>query len=123
MTNLFHTPVTLCSAVLTVVAAQAVCSASLGQQGAEPGGLQPAQPEAAQAQRAVVQVQAQTAQQLDDGGPVAAPHAHGQSAAQVLLVGATAQQQLHQLQGPATLTHLDPEDTVRTSRDTDIIRV
>lgn len=85
---------------------QTVRSASLRQQGAEPGSVQAAQPEASQAEGAVVQVQTQSAQQQDDGGSVAALHADGQRPAEVLLVGAAAEQELHQLQGATALTHL-----------------
>lgn len=83
-----------------------MCPPPLPQQGAEPGGVQAAQPEAPQAEGVVVQVQPQAAQQLDDGGTLAPLHAHSQGPAQVLLVGPVAEQQLHQLQRPPTLTHL-----------------
>lgn len=87
-----------------------MCSASFSQQGAEPGGVQAAQPEAPEAEGAVVEVQSQSAQQLDDGGPVAPLHAHGQGPAEVLLVDAAAEQELHQLEGSASLAHLKETD-------------
>lgn len=83
-----------------------VRSASLCQQGAEPGSIQATQSEAAEAEGAVVQVQTQSAQQQDDSGSITALHADGQRPPEVLLVGAAAKQELHQLQGPTTLTHL-----------------
>lgn len=72
-----------------------MCSASFGQQWAEPGGIQAAQPEAPEAEGAVVEVQTQTAQQLDDRRSLVPLHAHSQSPAEVLLMGASAEQQLH----------------------------
>lgn len=91
---------------------QTVRSASLSQQGAEPGGVQAPQPKASQAEGVVVQVQSQSAQQQDDRGSVAPLHTHSQCPAEVLLVGAPAEQELHQLQGSASLTHLRKcEDT------------
>lgn len=91
---------------LTVVVTDTVCSASFSQQGAEPGCVQAAQPEAPEAEGAVVEVQTQAAQQLDDRGSIAPLHAHSQSPAEVLLMGASAEQELHQLEGSASLTHL-----------------
>lgn len=61
---------------LTVVVTQTERSASFSQQGAEPGRVQAAQPEAPEAEGTVVEVQTQTAQQLDDGGSVAPLYAH-----------------------------------------------
>lgn len=81
-------------------------SASVSQQWAEPGGVQATQPEAPEAEGAVVEVQTQTAQQLNDGGSFATLHAHSQSPAEVLLVDASAEQELHQIQRTASLTHL-----------------
>lgn len=98
---------------LTVVVPQTVWSASLRQKGAEPGSVQAAQPKAAQAEGAVVQVQAQSAQQQDDGGSVAALDADGQRPTEVLFMGAAAEQELHQLQGASALTHLRVREVQR----------
>lgn len=84
-------------------------SSSFSQQGAKPGGVQTAQPEASQAEGAVVEVQTQTAQQLNDCGAVTPLHTHSQSPAEVLLVGASAEQELHQFQRSASFTHLQTQ--------------
>lgn len=85
---------------------ETVRSASFSQQGAEPGCVQAAQPEAPEAEGAVVEVQPQTAQQQNDCGSIAPLHTHSQGPAEVLLVGASAEQKLHQLEGSASLAHL-----------------
>lgn len=90
---------------------ETVRSPSLSQQGPQPAGVQAAQPEPPQAEGAVVVVQAQAGQQQDDRGSVSALHAHRQGLAEVLLVGAPADQELHQIQGAAPLAHLETQES------------
>ena len=91
---------------LTVTVAETLRSSSFGKQGAEPAGIHVTKFEAPQAQGTVVEVQTQTAQQLNDCGPITQLHTHSQSPAEVLLVCTSADQELHQLQRSASLTHL-----------------
>lgn len=60
-------------------------------------------------------VQAQTSQQQDDCGSVSTLHAHSQGLAEVLLLGASADQELHQLEGTAPLADLTTEESVVTT--------
>lgn len=65
-----------------------------------------AKPEAPKAEGAVVEVQTQTAEQQNDRGSICPLHTRGQSPAEVLLVCTAADQELRQLEGPTSLTHL-----------------
>lgn len=89
-------------------------SSSLSQEGAQPAGIQAAQSEPPQAERAVVVVQAQTSQQKDDRRSVGKLHAHSQRPPEVLLVGPSADQELHQLEGAPPLAHLRTAEPVVT---------
>lgn len=91
---------------LTVDTTQTVCPSLFCQQGAKPGGIQATQFEAPQTEGAVVEVQTQAAQQLYDRRNVSSLHAHGQRSAQLLLVSSTTDEELHQLDGSSSLTHL-----------------
>lgn len=105
------------ASVRTVVEArvETVSPSSLNEQSAQPGRVQPSKSEAPETQSAVVEVQPESSQQLDDGGPVSTLHAHRQSSAKVLLLGSSAQQQLHQLQRSSTLTDLDTAQEEHTA--------
>lgn len=100
---------------LTAGITKTLRSSSFSQQGAQPAGIQAAQPETPQAERAVVVVQTQTSQQQYDCGSVSTLHAHSQRLAEVLLVGAAADQELQQLQGTPPLADLTTEESVVTT--------
>lgn len=95
---------------LTADVAKTVRPSSFSQQGAQPACIQAPQPETPQAEGAVVVVQTQTSQQQYDRGSVSALHAHSQRLAEVLLVGATADQELQQLEGTAPLADLPAQE-------------
>lgn len=99
----------------TAEVAKAVRSSSFGQQGAQPAGIQAAQSEPPQAERPVVVVQTQPSQQQNDRGSVGTLHAHSQRLAEVLLVSASADQELHQLEGAPPLADLTAEESVVTT--------
>lgn len=90
-------------------------SSSFSQEGAQPAGIQAAQSEPPQAERAVVVVQAQTSQQKDDRRSVCKLHAHSQRPPEVLLVGTSADEELHQLEGAPPLAYLMTAETAVTT--------
>lgn len=105
-----------CELFLTAGVTKTLRSSSFSQQGAQPASIQAPQPETPQAERAVVVVQTQTSQQQYDRGSVSTLHAHSQRLAEVLLLGASADQELHQLEGTAPFADLPTEESVVMSK-------